>query len=129
MNKPLSKPADPWALIEKEKESERSLRRVARTAWIVAFIVMGVFVVTTLVQVIEMARAAMLGAVPWATAMALATPLLTQLGILSVLVATLSTIGMFTRLRAASLAEIQLRLAALEEMLTSTPDARRSPLE
>lgn len=117
MNKPSNKTADPWALIEKEREAERSLRRVARTAWIVAFVVMGTFVVTTLVQVIEMARAAAVGAVPWSTAMALATPLLTQLGILSVLVATLSTIGMFTRLRAASLAEIQLRLAALEEML------------
>jgi len=35
-----------------------------------------------------------------------------------VLIATLSTIGIFLRLRTASLIEIQLRLAALEEILT-----------
>ena len=40
------------------------------------------------------------------------------LGVLSVLIATLSTVGMFLRQRTASLAEIQLRLAALEELLT-----------
>jgi hypothetical protein len=40
------------------------------------------------------------------------------LGALAVLIATLSTIGIFLRLRTASLIEIQLRLAALEEILT-----------
>jgi hypothetical protein len=51
-----------------------------------------------------------------------AMPLFIVLGLLSVLIATLSTVGIFLRLRTASLAEIQLRLAALEEMLTTRSD-------
>ena len=47
------------------------------------------------------------------------TPLLGIVGGISLLVATLSTVGVFLRLRTASLGEIQLRLAALEEMLLS----------
>ncbi|HEY2164790.1 MAG TPA: hypothetical protein VGH04_12400, partial [Gemmatimonadaceae bacterium] len=44
-------------------------------------------------------------------------PLVAVVGVLAVLIATLSTVGVFLRLRTASLAEIQLRLANLEEML------------
>jgi hypothetical protein len=51
-----------------------------------------------------------------------AMPLFIVLGFLSVLIATLSTVGVFLRLRTASLTEIQLRLAALEEMLRSRKD-------
>jgi uncharacterized membrane protein len=40
-------------------------------------------------------------------------------GVLGLLVAILSTVGIFLRLRTASLSEIQLRLAALEEMIAS----------
>ena len=43
-----------------------------------------------------------------------------------VIVGTLSTVGMFLRLRTTSLHEIQLRLAALEETLT-TSAAERGP--
>jgi len=64
----------------------------------------------------------MVGALPWATVFAAAMPLVIVLGLLSVLVATLSTIGIFLRLRAASLAEIQLRLAALEDMIAAQGD-------
>jgi hypothetical protein len=42
-----------------------------------------------------------------------------SLGMLSVLIATVTTIGMFVRMRTASLHEIQLRLAALEELLAA----------
>jgi uncharacterized membrane protein len=44
-------------------------------------------------------------------------PFIIVLGVLSVLVGTLSTVGIFLRLRTASLVDIQLRLAALEDML------------
>jgi hypothetical protein len=43
---------------------------------------------------------------------------------MSVLIATLSTVAVFLRLRTSSLAETQLRLAALEDMLTAQPDER-----
>jgi hypothetical protein len=75
------------------------------------------------VSVVEMTKAGLLGAVPWMTVMASAMPLIDVLWKLSLLVATLSTVGIFLRLRTASLTEIQLRLAALEEMIASRPDS------
>jgi hypothetical protein len=48
-----------------------------------------------------------------------AMPFVGTLGMLSVLVATVSTIGVFIRMRTSSLHEIQLRLAALEDLLAS----------
>jgi hypothetical protein len=51
-----------------------------------------------------------------------AIPRIIVLDGLGVLIATLSTIAVFLRLRRSSLAEIQLRLAALEDMLASDRD-------
>ena len=73
-------------------------------------------------QVAQMMEAYAAGAAPWTAVFWSAMPLLTVVGILSLLIATLSTVGVFLRLRTASLGEIQLRLAALEEMLASRPD-------
>jgi hypothetical protein len=63
------------------------------------------------------------GAVPWITVMGSAMPLVDVLWKLSLLVAAVSTVGIFLRLRTASLTEIQLRLAALEEMLAARADS------
>ena len=49
------------------------------------------------------------------------------LGLVSVLIATLATVAVFLRLRTASLNEIQLRLAALEEMLADERRAKDPP--
>jgi hypothetical protein len=49
------------------------------------------------------------------------------LGVLSLLIAVLSTVGIFLRLRTASLTEIQLRLAALEQVLASRLDPAQEP--
>ena len=46
---------------------------------------------------------------------------------MSVLIATLATVAVFLRLRTASLSEIQLRLAALEEMLADERRGRDTP--
>jgi hypothetical protein len=48
------------------------------------------------------------------------------LGILSLLIARLSTVSVFLRVRTASLPEIQLRLAALEDMLASRLDSQNA---
>jgi len=48
-----------------------------------------------------------------------AMPLVWVLGTISFLIAILSTVGVFMRFRTASLGEIQLRLAAVEEMLSA----------
>jgi hypothetical protein len=112
-------------MIEKEKRRDRFIRRVSFTAWTVTFLIAVVFTVLVGAQVAQMAKAARVGAAPWSEVFGTALPLVIVLGFLSLLVATLSTVGIFLRLRTASLAEIQLRLAALEEMLAARGDSAR----
>ena len=111
-----------WARVDDEKRRDRFLRRLSIAAWSITFGIVALFAVLMGMQVAEMARAYAAGVLPWATVVGSAIPLVVVLGMLSVLIATLSTVGIFLRLRTASLAEIQLRLAALEDMLASRSD-------
>ena len=111
-----------WDAIEIEKRRDRVLRRVTVSAWTVTFVLVLVLAAMVGAQVVQMARGALVGALPWTSVIGVAMPLVVVLGILSVLVAALSKIGMFLRMRTASLAEIQLRLGALEDMLASRGD-------
>jgi hypothetical protein len=113
-----------WALIDEEKRRDESLRRIAKTAWIVAVTVVVVYGTVTAIQVWEMMQSFLGGMLPMSTAAAMATPFLISLGILSVLVATVTTIGTFMRLRTTSLHEIQLRLAAIEGMIAARSEPK-----
>jgi hypothetical protein len=108
-----------WEAIENEKRRDRFIKRVSVTAWTVTFGLVAILTVMVGFQVAQMARGAMVGALPWISVIGIAMPLVIVLGLLSVLIAALSTIGIFLRMRTASLAEIQLRLAALEDMIAS----------
>jgi hypothetical protein len=123
MTKPTAGSDGTWALIENEKRRDRFIRRVNIAAWSTTFGLVLLIAVLVGFQVVAMTKAGMLGAVPWMTVIASAMPLVDVLWKLSLLVAALSTVGIFLRLRTASLVEIQLRLAALEEMLASRPDS------
>ena len=112
-----------WDIIETEKRRDRFIRRVCTIAWSVTFVIVLLFVIMIGVQVVEMGKAAMLGALPWVSVIGIAMPLIIAIGWMSFLIAVLSTIGMFLRFRTASLTEIQLRLAALEDMLASRGDS------
>ena len=114
-----------WEAIENERRRDRLIRRVSVTAWSITFFFVAILAVLVCLQVAQFAKGAMVGALPWVTVFAAAMPLVIVLGLLSVLIATLSTIGIFLRLRTASLTEIQLRLAALEDMLGAQGDAGR----
>jgi TRAP-type C4-dicarboxylate transport system permease small subunit len=108
-----------WQAIKHEKRHDQFLRRVGIGAWSVtlAFVLLlGILVGT---QVAEMWKGYAAGALPWISVVGVAMPFLIILALLSVLIATLATIGIFVRSRAATLNEIQLRLAALEEMIVS----------
>src|SRR5882672_6375036 len=125
MSKSSSPPAaDAWALIETEKRRDRFIRKVCITAWVVTFSLVVVFAVLVGVGVVEMVKAGMAGAVPWMSVVGAAMPFMGMLWTLCLLIATLSTVGVFLRMRTASLSEIQLRLAALEEMLVSRSDSQ-----
>ena len=123
MTHSASLPDEASALIENERRRDRFIRRVSIIAWSVTFLL--VLLVAGLVgmQATQMARAAQVGMVPRATVVGSVMPLIDVLWKLSLLVAGLSTVGIFLRLRTASLTEIQLRLAALEAMIASKPDS------
>jgi hypothetical protein len=108
--------------IEEERARDRSIRRIARFAWIATGSVVLLWIGLTAYQIKVMSP--MMGGLGTAAMLGLATPVLFVLFGLGVLVATLSTIGTFLRYRRATFEEIQLRLAALEELLTRDDASR-----
>jgi hypothetical protein len=115
-----------WDAIEKEKRRDRAMRRTSIIAWSTTFVVLLIFA-GIMVQRIAVAwhRSMILGIHPPDPVYDAALPLIVVIGVLSLLIATLATIGIFLRLRTASLSEIQLRLANLEDMLRA--DSREAP--
>jgi hypothetical protein len=111
-----------WAAIESERRRDTFLRGLSIAAWAVTLLIVLLFGWMVGIQVAEMWRAFNAGVVPWMTVVGSAMPLLIVVGFLSLLIATLATVGIFLRLRTASLTEIQLRLAALEDMLAARHD-------
>jgi len=111
-----------WSAIEDEKRRDRFIRRVSIAAWSVTFallLVLGVLVGVTEAQTVK----AMWGnGVPWMMLYGFALPFIIIVGIVFLLIATLSTVGVFLRMRTTTLGEIQLRLAALEQMLATRKD-------
>lgn len=103
-----------WARVERDKRVDRRMRRLTIAAWTMTIIVVLIFGAATVIRLWGLMYLA-----PWPLVVGAAYPLLAVLGVLSALIATLGTVGIFLRLRTASLTEIHLRLAALEEMLAS----------
>lgn len=99
--------------IDEEHRRDVFIRRAAKIAWGVTFLIVLFLIGLTITQIVGMTS----GNTGLMVIASLAMPLAFTLGALSVLVATLCTIGMFLRMRTASLQEIQLRLAALEQIL------------
>jgi hypothetical protein len=92
---------------------------VCGIAWGLTFVLTACYAALVARQVFEALRRQQVGVATGAEVLNAATPLLIALGVLALLVATLSTVGMFLRFRTAALGEIQLRLAALEAMLAN----------
>lgn len=115
-----------WEAIDQERRRDRLIKRVSIAAWSVTFVIVLLLVIATAVQVFTTSQFIGGGRLGLMAAFAAAQNTLIMLGALAVLIATLSTVGMFLRLRTTSLHEIQLRLAALEETLT-TSAAEREP--
>lgn len=107
-----------WEAIDRERRLDRWVRAVCASAWVVTLGLAGVYAVVVVQQVLAAVRRQQVGVAPEGAVMAALTPLIVTLGILALLVAALSTVGVFLRFRTAALGEIQVRLAALEAMLT-----------
>ena len=108
---------DVWAAIEREKRFDRFVRRACITAWVVTLALLVVFGIGSALAALQMMKLAAAMGAPWMTVVQPAMPFLGALWTVCLLVATLTTVGVFLRLRTSSLNEIQLRLAALEGML------------
>ncbi|MFG1690587.1 hypothetical protein ACGF5M_00285 [Gemmatimonadota bacterium] len=115
-----------FQVIESEKGRDRKLQRIATAAWILVFVALLFTAVGIGFNVWWAAQAFMDNAVGMDVIFREAMPFVWVAGAVSLLVAVLSTLGVFLRFRTASLAEIQLRLAALEEMLMDQAEAGHS---
>ena len=111
-----------WHRIDQERDRDKALRRVSSICWGITFFILFLLTIRVgfeLWRVLGDWGSGLSGTDRFFIAFNTLTPLLGVVGGISLLVATLSTVGVFLRLRTASLGEIQLRLAALEEMLLS----------
>ena len=111
-----------WSVIERERRRDKLVRRVSVAAWSVTGGAVLFFGGVTAVDVWHMVQLASEDVAPWAVVFERAIPFVAVIGVLSLLIAVLSTVGIFLRLRTASLSEIQMRLAGLEEMIASHLD-------
>lgn len=108
-----------WSVIDREKRRDRFVRRLSIAAWTTTFVVLSIFAAIMVARIVLVHQRVTAGMdFPQATYEA-ALPLVAVIGVLSLLIATLATVGIFLRLRTASLIEIQLRLANLEDMMRS----------
>jgi hypothetical protein len=126
MTTPVSRAStNAWELIDKEKRRDLVLRRISIVAWSVTFFIVLVVAVIIGQQVALTMKRVDVGVAPADAVYWAALPLVAVVGVLSVLIATLSTIGIFLRLRTASLTEIRLRLAALEDLIAARAEPER----
>lgn len=116
---------DTLAWLESEQKRADKLRSIGYAAWIVTFVVIALYAVMVGIQAVTLIGQGgqeVLSLLGLTMLMNMIAPLLVVVGVTALLIAILSTIGMFVRIRTASLAEIQLRLAALEQVLTGQDD-------
>jgi len=121
--KTTSQQNDVWTKIEKEKSVDRLIRRISKIAWTLTGLALLAYSGMVLAEVIRTLRHVAAGLVSSSHIGTLLLPFLAVIGSISLLIAILATVGVFLRLRTASLTEIQLRLAALEEMFMTQPDS------
>jgi hypothetical protein len=106
-----------WQLMEAEKKRDRILQRIGLAAWILTLAALLFTALGIATNVWWAVQAFQAGQVGVSIIFREAMPLVWAVGGVSLLVAVLATVGMFLRLRAASLDEIRVRLAALEGMI------------
>jgi hypothetical protein len=119
MNQPvLPERGEVSTIIESERKRDRLVRRVSFIAWGVTLAVMLIFAGIVGADVANTIARVRAGAAGSNSVLHALIPLLGVVGGTSLLLALVSTVGVFLRFRTASLADIQLRLAILESMLS-----------
>lgn len=93
----------PWEAILRDKRLDRLVRRVSATAWGSTFVVLLGFAGITAIRIAHMLERVHVGAATNLDVIATVMPFVAVSGVLSLLIAVLSTVGIFLRLRTASL--------------------------
>jgi hypothetical protein len=114
---------DVWDQIDRDKRTDRLIRRVIVIAWSVVLLMLLIYAILVLLDVTRSWELAEMGAMASTDAILTVMPLVYAVGAISLVLATLSTIGAFLRSRTATLSEIQLRLAGLESILRAQADS------
>lgn len=115
-----------WTRIEAEQHSDRLFRRLTIVGWSATGLMVVLLVAFGIAQFRFALHMASAGAAPLGAMLAGLVPVVLAIAAFCALAATLATIGLFLRMRSAPLHEIQLRLAALEDLLTQTASSRES---
>ena len=115
--------ADVWDQIDRDKRTDRRIRRVIVIAWSVVLLMLLIYATLVLLDVARSWELAGMGGMSPTDAILSVMPLVYAVGAISLVLATLSTIGAFLRSRTATLSEIQLRLAGLESILRAQADS------
>ena len=111
-----------WKAIDKEHRIDRMIKRISRVTWGRTFLLLGVYLVYTLQNVQLMMQRYKAGVASYEMVTDSVTPFFITFGTIVLVVAILSTVGVFLRLRTASLLEIQQRLSHLENMFMAEKD-------
>ena len=108
-----------WEMIDREKKKDLLIKRVSKVGWIGTVVMLLVFLTLTLIDLSRMVELYGKGLVSRESVINTIIPFAIVLGGLCLIIAILSTIGMFLRMRTTSLLEIQQRLASLEQMVVA----------
>lgn len=111
-----------WNMIRREERYDRFLRLAATLAWILTLGLLVTWGVMVASEVSQLQRLVEIGVAQQRDVFRATIPLIAAAGTVTLILAVLATIGIFIRMRAATLGEIQLRLAALEAMIAARPD-------
>lgn len=111
-----------WNMIEREKRKDKSLSIVSAVAWVTTLLVVCAFMVLTFMDFSHHMDLYKKGVTSYDSVVSTLVPFLIILGVFSLIVAIVMTIGRFMRLRTANLLEIQQRLTLLEQSLTKEED-------
>jgi hypothetical protein len=118
-----------WAWVEGERRADLRLRKISFSAWVAMFVAVVVYCTFAVARLLRIALPYISEGMATRDLMLVfingLTPVVIAIGAFSALAAAFSTVGVFLRLRTASLSEIQMRLASLEHLLTDeTGEAR-----
>lgn len=108
-----------WAVVEAEKKQNALLRRVSLVAWAMTFVLATIYAVLVVIEVVSLSKMMLGRNLPLLDLVAGVMPMVSSLAVVTLLIAALGSVSIFLRMRTVTLNELQLRLAALEDVLVA----------